>query len=113
MKRLWILTVVAALAGLAVRPGLRGAQVRPSGDAVAEPAATLWYRQPASQWDHALPVGNGRLGAMVFGGANRERIQLNDESLWMGSVRERDNPDALAHLPEVRRLLFAGWPNAS
>ncbi len=75
-------------------------------------ALTLWYRQPAPQWDHAMPVGNGRLGAMVFGAVNRERIQLNEESLWMpsGDPAERDNPDALKHLPEVRRLLFAGQP---
>jgi alpha-L-fucosidase 2 len=70
----------------------------------------LWYRQPASQWDHAMPLGNGRLGAMVFGVVNRERIQLNEHSLWLGGPRERDNPGALPHLTEVRRLLFAGAP---
>ena len=70
----------------------------------------IWLRSAASQWDHAFPVGNGRLGAMVFGTVNRERIQLNEESLWMGGPRETDNPEALAHLPEVRRLLFAGRP---
>ena len=70
----------------------------------------LWYRQPASQWDHAMPIGNGRMGAMVFGNINRERIQLNEETLWMGRPQERDNPEALKHLPEVRRLLFAGQP---
>ena len=72
--------------------------------------AILWYRQPAVQWDHAMPLGNGRLGAMVFGSVNRERIQLNEQSLWLGGPRERDNPDALKHLAEVRRLLFAGAP---
>jgi alpha-L-fucosidase 2 len=74
--------------------------------------ATIWHRQPAPQWDHATPVGNGRLGAMVFGAVNRERIQLNEESLWMpsGDPAERDNPAALKYLPEVRRLLFAGAP---
>jgi alpha-L-fucosidase 2 len=71
---------------------------------------TLWYRAAAPQWDHALPLGNGRLGAMLFGSVNRERIQLNEETLWMGSPRDRDNPEALANLPEVRRLLFAGFP---
>ena len=70
----------------------------------------LWYRQPAPQWDHALPIGNGRLGAMVFGSVNRERIQLNENTLWMGGPQERDNPDAVKHLAEVRRLLFAGAP---
>src|SRR5688500_4041753 len=76
----------------------------------AQPSNVLWYRQPAAQWDHAMPLGNGRLGAMVFGTVNRERIQLNEHSLWMGRQMARDNPEALTHLPEVRRLLFAGRP---
>jgi alpha-L-fucosidase 2 len=76
----------------------------------APSASTLWYRQPAPQWDHAMPIGNGRLGAMVFGSVNRERIQLNEHSLWMGARQDRNSPDALKHLPEVRRLLFAGAP---
>ena len=76
----------------------------------AVPETLLWYRQAASQWDHAMPLGNGRLGAMVFGNVNRERIQLNESSLWMGRRMERDNPDALKHLAEVRRLLFTGAP---
>ena len=46
--------------------------------------ATIWLTSPASQWDHAFPIGNGRLGAMVFGTVNRERIQLNEDTLWMG-----------------------------
>jgi alpha-L-fucosidase 2 len=71
---------------------------------------TIWLSSAAAQWDHAFPVGNGRLGAMVFGTVNRERIQLNEETLWMGGRRETDNPEALAALPEVRRLLFAGQP---
>jgi alpha-L-fucosidase 2 len=83
----------------------------PAADAVPAPGAlTLWYRRPAPQWDHALPVGNGRLGAMVFGGVRTERIQLNEDTLWMGGRRDSDNPEALAHLPEVRRLLFEGRP---
>lgn len=69
---------------------------------------TLWYRQPAGQWVEALPVGNGCLGGMVFGGIAEERIQLNDHSLWSGGPQDADNPDALAALPEIRRLLFAG-----
>jgi alpha-L-fucosidase 2 len=71
---------------------------------------TIWLRSAASQWDHAFPVGNGRMGAMVFGTVNRERIQLNEETLWMGGPRETDNPEARAALPEVRRLLFEGKP---
>ena len=63
---------------------------------------------PASHFLEALPVGNGRLGAMVFGRIHDERIPLNENSLWDGYARDTTNPEALAHLPEVRRLLFAG-----
>jgi alpha-L-fucosidase 2 len=82
-----------------------------AADAHAQQPHTLWYRRPAAQWDHALPLGNGRLGAMVFGQVNRERIQLNENTLWMGGPGDRNNPGALSALPEVRRLLFAGQPN--
>jgi alpha-L-fucosidase 2 len=76
--------------------------------AFADPAATLWYTQPAAQWVEALPVGNGRLGAMVFGGVAEERLQLNEESVWDGYARDTTNPEALKALPEVRRLIFEG-----
>jgi alpha-L-fucosidase 2 len=69
---------------------------------------TLWYRQPAKEWTQALPVGNGRLGAMVFGGVDKERLQLNEVSLWSGSPQDADNPEALAALHEVRKLIFDG-----
>lgn len=72
------------------------------------PPLSLWYRQPAARWVEALPVGNGRLAAMVFGGTASERIQLNEETVWAGKLRSHDNPSALANLPEVRRLLFEG-----
>jgi len=68
----------------------------------------LWYRQPAEKWVEALPVGNGRLGAMVFGGVDRERIQLNEDTIWSGRPTDRDKPDAYKYLAEVRRLLFEG-----
>ncbi len=70
----------------------------------------LWYRQPAAKWEDALPLGNGRLGAMVFGGVQRERIQLNEDTIWNGRKRDRVNPEAAQALPEVRRLLFEGKP---
>lgn len=79
----------------------------------AEAAGTsfkLWYARPAGDWSEALPVGNGRLGGMVFGGAAEERIQLNEETLWSGGPRDTNNPEALRHLAEVRRLLFEGRP---
>jgi len=64
----------------------------------------LWYRQPASIWTDALPVGNGRLGAMVFGGIETERIALNEDTLWSGSPKPWNNRDAKKVLPDVRRL---------
>src|SRR5262245_39714251 len=69
---------------------------------------TLWYERPAAQWVEALPVGNGRIGAMVFGGIEQERLQLNDDTLWAGGPYNPANPDARAALPEVRRLIAAG-----
>jgi len=68
----------------------------------------LWYRQPAQDWNEALPLGNGRLGAMVFGGVGEERLQLNEDTLWTGRPHDYSVPGASAYLPEVRRLLFAG-----
>ncbi len=68
----------------------------------------LWYRQPAKKWVEALPLGNGRLGAMVFGEMACERIQLNEDSLWSGQPIERENPSALKNLEIVRELLFSG-----
>ena len=68
----------------------------------------LFFRSPAKHWDEAFPIGNGRLGAMIFGGPCSERLQLNEDSLWYGGPRDRHNPDALVHLPEIRRLIFEG-----
>lgn len=68
----------------------------------------LYYRRPASVWTEALPIGNGRLGAMVFGGIEVERIQLNEDTLWSGPPGEWDNPKALEALPKVRELIFQG-----
>jgi len=79
------------------------------GGTVAQTTATtLWYRQPASEWNEALPVGNGRLGAMVFGGVAEERVQLNVDSLWAGSPLERERVVDPGDLQRARRLWFAG-----
>jgi alpha-L-fucosidase 2 len=67
---------------------------------------TLWYREPAGQWTEALPVGNGRLGAMIFGGVNSERIALNEDTLWSGAPRDWNNPGAKAHLTIVREMVI-------
>lgn len=66
----------------------------------------LWYKQPAVEWTDALPVGNGRLGAMVFGNIEKERIQFNEESLWAGVRRNCNNPLSLEYLSEVQQLLL-------
>lgn len=71
-------------------------------------ASTLWFRQPATEWNRALPVGNGRLGAMIFGGTAQEHIQLNEETLWTGGPYNPVTKGANAALPEIRRLLFSG-----
>jgi alpha-L-fucosidase 2 len=67
----------------------------------------LFYRQPANAWTQALPLGNGRLGAMVFGQVHRERLQLNESTLWSGGPKDCNNPHARAVLPELRQALFA------
>src|SRR5882724_7964875 len=68
----------------------------------------LWFDTPARQFTESLPLGNGRLGAMVFGGIKEERIVLNESSVWSGSRQDADRPDAAQYLPEIRRLLLEG-----
>ncbi len=68
----------------------------------------LWYQQPAKEWTEALPVGNGRLGAMIFGGMENERLQFNEDTLWTGGPHEYQHGGAAAYLPVVRKLLFEG-----
>ncbi len=68
----------------------------------------LWYTKPAKQWVEALPVGNGRLGAMIYGDPSKELIQLNENTVWAGSPYRNDNPDAREALAEARRLIFEG-----
>ncbi|WP_328278574.1 glycoside hydrolase family 95 protein, partial [Paenibacillus chibensis] len=68
----------------------------------------LWYRKPAADWNEALPIGNGRLGAMIFGGIAEEKLQLNEDSVWYGGPRDRNNEDALPHLPQIRKLIMEG-----
>ena len=68
---------------------------------------SLWYRQPAADWNEALPVGNGRIGAMVYGNPWMETVQLNEESLWAGCP-EDGNAAAADRMPEIRSLLLEG-----
>jgi hypothetical protein len=72
----------------------------------AAPDVLLFFTQPAPEWAAALPVGNGRIGAMVFGGVNQERIAPNEDILWSGGPTDWNNPDAKSHLPVVRQLLL-------
>lgn len=68
----------------------------------------LWYSRPAGNWTEALPVGNSRLGAMVYGGTGREELQLNEETFWAGSPYDNNNPNARYVLPVIRQLIFEG-----
>lgn len=68
----------------------------------------LWYDRPAAEWNEGLPVGNGRLGAMIFGGTAAEKIQLNEDTVWYGGPRDRNNRDALPHLPQLRDMIMQG-----
>lgn len=102
-KRRGLMLGVGGLAALPAMPALAAA----ARDAVRH-ADRLWYRQSAARWEEALPLGNGRLGAMVFGRVGQERLQLNEDTLWAGAPYSPDNPDALAALPQVRALLAQG-----
>src|SRR5213082_3588702 len=90
----------AALAGGVLASGALplDAQQSLEGDTLDQQQAaspfTLWYRRPAAQWVEALPIGNGRLGAMVFGGIPEERLQLNEDTIWAGGPHDPANPDA-------------------
>jgi len=87
------------------RASISGKATRPDGRNI------LWYRQSAKVWEEALPIGNGRLGGMLFGGVADERMQLNESTLWSGYPLDPNNPESLTTLPEVRRLLFEGKNN--
>ncbi|RRJ67868.1 glycoside hydrolase family 95 protein [Paenibacillus oralis] len=74
----------------------------------AEAGWKLWYKQPASRWEEALPIGNGRIGGMIYGGVWQELIALNEDTLWSGFPRDTQNYDALRHLKKARELIFSG-----
>ncbi|MEI7731180.1 MAG: glycoside hydrolase family 95 protein [Verrucomicrobiota bacterium] len=105
--------LIAPTLGLAMalvclaQPPISSAQ-RSGGGASSEAQWRLWYAKPASAWTEALPIGNGRLGAMVFGGVVNERIQFNEGTLWAGGPYDPSSPEALAALPEARKLIFEG-----
>lgn len=76
-----------------------------------QPTLRLWYDEPAKNWNEALPIGNGRLGAMIYGNPFDERIQLNEESLWSGCPLNSNNPKAKENLEQVRKSIFDGKPD--
>ena len=98
--------LAGAGACLVARPGLCRPVPRYAG--ATQSGLKLWYDRPAARWVEALPVGNGRLGAMVFGRATQERLQLNEATLWAGSPYDPNNLEALAALPIVRSLIDKG-----
>ena len=102
-KRRHLMLGMGGLAALPALPALAAAN-----RSAARHANNLWYRQSAARWEEALPLGNGRLGAMVFGRVAQERLQLNEDTLWAGAPYTPDNPDALAALPQARALLAQG-----
>ncbi len=102
-RLVYFLILIRCSVGLfAAEPQLTGNTSAPN-----EPLS-LWYRQPAIKWEEALPVGNGRIGAMAFGHVSNERIQLNEDTLWGGGPYDPVNPQAKAALPQVRQLVFDG-----
>src|SRR5215207_11059903 len=86
---------------------LLAAPIPVRGQLAAKPLS-LWYDAPATQWVEALPLGNGRIGAMVYGGTARERIQFNESTIWTGAPHDYARPGAHRQLPRLRELLYAG-----
>jgi alpha-L-fucosidase 2 len=83
-------------------------RARQQGAPAGAASSVLWYRTPAATWNEALPIGSGRLGAMVFGGITEEHLQLNEDTVWAGQKLDRINPASTRAIPEIRALLAAG-----
>ncbi len=103
--RLAGLAMVVVLSALAAVPR---AAAQSAGRPAFDPATRLWYGHPADRWENALPVGNGRLGAMVFGKTDEEEIQLNEETYWSGGPYSTVVKDGYKVLPEIRKRVFDG-----
>src|SRR5829696_3712602 len=113
-RRHFLESLIAAAAlpidgiGGTLTPGAALSQAATTTASRERAAPSLWYGRAATKWVEALPVGNGRLGAMVFGDVGVERLQINDDTLWSGGPAHWDRPDAKAAFAEVRRLTLAG-----
>ena len=119
---IWIITTLFCSATLlAQQPKANGGTksrkaktVELTGQASApESSNTIWHRQPATKWNEAFPFGNGRLGGMMFGKVGRERIQLNEDSLWSGAPGDYYKPNGPAVLEEAREMIFEGQYGAA
>lgn len=101
-----------ARANTQIRPDAQQRTLEGARKETASPLV-LWYDRPATQWLEAQPIGNGRLGSMIFGGTDTETLQVNEGTIWAGGSHDYDNPEALAALPEIRQLVFANqWKEA-
>ena len=111
-RRQFLESIAASTAALALPHELHAGLQSPAPHEATEVSSTqntsLWYREPAEKWIQALPLGNGRVGAMVFGKTAGERIQINEETVWSGGPYDPTNPKGPDALPEIRRLVFAG-----
>ncbi len=107
-RRKFLTALTTGLAGIGLLKNWAFAKSLAAGFRAAQPDhnLALWFEEPARQWADALPVGNGRLGAMVFGGVKMERIALNEDTLWSGFPRDWNNPNAKEHLPVIRKLVL-------
>ena len=103
---IFILAFYLIVSGCATKPAARTEQNRLDKEDWS--GMKLWYEAPAQEWTQALPVGNGRLGAMIFGGTENERLQFNEDTLWTGRPHEYQHGGAVAYRPIVRKLLFEG-----
>ncbi|MFT4089422.1 MAG: glycoside hydrolase family 95 protein [Asticcacaulis sp.] len=103
LTRRSMMTRTAVIAGAATAPEA----IAQTPNHPTDPSLRLWYDKPAGVWTEALPVGNGRLGAMIFGTVKRERLQLNEDTLWSGGPYHNVNPKGRAALPEIRDLIFS------
>jgi alpha-L-fucosidase 2 len=106
-RREFVQSLIAASA-LSLREGTAAASALPQQQAAQARVPALWYPRAAARWVEALPVGNGRLGAMVFGDVGRDRLQVNDDTLWSGGPAQWDRPGAREALDEIRRATLAG-----
>ncbi len=97
-----LMSIIAIVVSIMSCTGLQAQGATPQA------SLSLWYEEPATHFSQSLPLGNGRLGAMVFGGVERERVVLNEISLWSGAPEDADRPEAYRQLPQIRRLLLEG-----